>query len=561
MSAASKFTVLIAASLTICSVSQAAPSRVKLKGKMPRSGLSAITTDQNNLATTSTKQKFTLSPSSNKVRLAALQDDAVEAVTVFGIKKGSKVYNVANARAKGICAENAEAITAARLKAKRNSLITTSAAAALNIGTLRLDEENGMLYTKRTLPRNVLDTASGVGVDDNCVPSGFGKLGLSTQGSNSGNNLLAEEGGPVDDPDSDGIPNPFDVDDDGDGVLDNDDQNSIGGGVDDADGPKSFWVFSNFHQNMEESLNANAMSVNDDRINQALRIAAGLAIQVIGDGDINDVELDCGELEYCSQGGVGRGKEPFPDGLEFPEEFDSDGDGLGLITPGDSGDFQLGCFADAASGYAAKDKIKPGDVFLQKYLNESNKEVEVPGMLNFIFHTTPAVKTVVTGVQTYTPSYPVISGDAGTSANCFQVPASGDVIVTLTVWRPQRPPIPGSGESGFIDMGNLRLITNIPNGPCSGGPGMGCENGPGLCPSSVYSTTDSNLAIESDGLQDSMGDLPADSSQTFTYTINLTDCIETVSGVTWDAGESVTVPIQMKNVYGDNAAQNICFVR
>jgi hypothetical protein len=31
--------------------------------------------------------------------------------------------------------------------------------------------------------------------------------------------------------------------------------------------------------------------------------------------------------------------------------------------------------------------------------------------------------------------------------------------------------------------------------------------------------------------------------------------------VAWDAGEMLMVPVQMMNVYGDNAAQNVYFVR
>jgi hypothetical protein len=181
-------------------------------------------------------------------------------------------------------------------------------------------------------------------------------------------------------------------------------------------------------------------------------------------------------------------------------------------------------------------------------------------MLNFAFQTTPAVKTVVTGVRTYNVSYPISAGDAGTMTNPFHVPESGAVSVTITAWRPQREGIEAAGEADMMDMGNLRLVTNIPNGPCDSN-GMNCATGPGLCATTVYTESDPFLEVSSDGLQDSMGDAPADPANTFTYTMNLSACVESVSGVTWDAGEIVKVPIQMMNIYGDNAAQEVWFVR
>jgi hypothetical protein len=200
-------------------------------------------------------------------------------------------------------------------------------------------------------------------------------------------------------------------------------------------------------------------------------------------------------------------------------------------------------------------------VYLQRYADGEGAVVEVPGMLNFVFHTTPAVKTVQTGVRTYEVAYPVVPGSPGTRGNPFHVPTAGDATVTLTVWRPQRQGIAEAGEASLMDMGNLRLVTNLPQGPCDpAGPG-GCPSGPGLCPSSVYGEADPNLGIVFDGLQDALGDRPADPANAFTYTIDLSACVETVPGVSWDAGETLMVPVQMMNVYGDNAAQNVYFVR
>jgi hypothetical protein len=401
-------------------------------------------------------------------------------------------------------------------------------------------------------------------VDASCTPLGAGKLGIGTGALAAARPVIAadQHSGPPGtgeaDDDGDGLPNAFDADDDGDGILDNDDHDSRRG---DADGRRRFWVFSNFHQDMEHSLNANAMTVTPELIDAALVRSAGLAIQVAGGGEASEVRLDCGTLSYCTPGGTGRTREPYPDGRKFPEEMDPDAAGRGIITAGMTGDFQLAVFGAAPAGHRASEALRAGDVYLQRYTDDEGSVVEVPGMLNFVFHTTPAVKTVDTGVEVYTPVYPIAPDAPGTRVNPFRVPGTGHVRVTFTVWRPQRQGIGDAGEAPLMDMGNLRLVANLPNGPCQPGP-AGCPDpGPGLCPGSVFTTDDPHLAVVPDGLQDSLGDRPADPAHTFTYTIDLSACVESVPDVTWDPGEVVMVPVQMMNVYGDNATQNVFFVR
>jgi hypothetical protein len=349
--------------------------------------------------------------------------------------------------------------------------------------------------------------------------------------------------------------NAFDADDDGDAVLDNDDPDSRG--PQDPDTP-SFWVFSNFHQEFEDSLNANAMTVSKAMVDAALVKSAGLAMQVAS--STATVELDCGTLTYCAAGGTGRLREPYPDGVEFPEGADPDGNGFGTVTAGGSGDVQLRAFGDVPASYPASEHIAPGDVYLQRYTDATGKLIEVPGMLNFVFHTTPAVKAVETGVRTYAPTYPVTADAPGSRMNPFHVPTTGDVVVTFTVWRPQRPGIAAAGEAPLMDLGNLRLVANLPNGPCAVGAPGPCQSGPGLCPGSSFATTDPHLTVVPDGIQDSFGDQAANPANTFTYSLDLSACLGT-KGIAWNAGEAVMVPVQMMNVYGDNATQNVFFVR
>lgn len=549
--------ILASLSLIVCVVSasfvEAAP---RLKGKLTLGSgeqLLAIAPDGSSKSTSSSSFTLTLG---NKTGLYLLENSSVKAMTVFGIVKGKKVFSLARAKANGICG-SASAVTSLKLKKSKGNNV-------VNLGRLNRSESGNVLYPKRTVPKNQLNLQSLAEIDSNCEPVGAGSLGLSSVGGNARSARAfrsfdgeLEVSEPGEDQDGDGMPNVLDIDDDDDGVLDNDDSDNSSGNQSSA---KSFWVFSNFHVDIDKSLNANAASVTQSQIDSVMREHTGLAMQVAGPDDA-EVELDCGSLEYCSAGGVGRGKEPYPDGLEFPEDVDSDGDGEGTLTAGSTGDFQLACFSDAEAGYAASEKIAAGDVYIQRYTDSNGKVVEVPGMLNFVFHTNPAVKSVETGVRTYTPSYPVSAGGEGSIGNCFHVPETGDVSITITGWRPQRKGITSAGEAELMDMGNLRIIANIPSGPCPSGFGGSCEQGPGVCGGSFFTTSDPNLTVVSDGLQDSLGDTPADPSNTFTYTFNLSGCIESVSGVSWDPGEEVRLPFQMMNVYGDNTVQNICFVR
>jgi len=532
--------------LAVARIASAAPVR----GVLSETGLTLVALGADGGAVSTADQRFAVTPRDATGRLVLVAaDTTVHGPVVLAIKVGRRVYSVPQARKKQACT-----------KAAARAVMVFNARKPLDLGRVRV--EASVAYPTRRIPPKKLDATTGLArVDASCVPAGAGKLGI---GAADAAVVAAAEtdpaaGKPGEDPDQDGMASAVDADDDGDGILDNDDEGS--GGVPRANNPKSFWVFSNFHNDIQDSLNANALTVTKEMVDAALVRSAGLAIQVVESPAGSPVELDCGALAYCSQGGTGRSREPYPDGAEFPEAADPDGNGLGTITVGNGTDFQLACFEDAPAGYAASDAIRAGDVFLQRYTDETGAVVEVPGMLNFIFHTTPAVKQVVTGVRTYDVAYPVPPGAPGTRENPFHVPSTGDVAVTLTVWRPQRQGVPGAGEADLMDMGNLRVVTNIPNGPCAGELDSTCEQGPGLCAGEVYTTTDPNLTVRPDGLQDAMGDRAADPANTFTYTLRLSQCVESAPGVTWDAGEWVKVPLQMMNVYGDNAVQNVFFVR
>jgi hypothetical protein len=377
--------------------------------------------------------------------------------------------------------------------------------------------------------------------------------------------------GPGRDRDLDGVPSAFDIDDDGDMILDNLDSAAAVARVTDipmgppplgtpplgtppgpptTPGPASGTagaprIFSNLKLPIDGSLNVNA-GVTQGAIDAALAATATLAIAVPA-GDA--VELDCGTLTYCTTGGTGRA----PAGGAFPDAFDGDGDGLGTIAAGTTGDFQL------APG-APSSRIGSGDAFLWR-VTAGGRESLIPGVLNYQFVTTPAVTSYRVGAGAATTiTYPVPASATGTLANPIEVPATGTVSVDLTIWRPQRAAIAAAGEAGdWVDIGGLTYSIDLPNGPSAAGAPGG--QGPGLCDAGFLSSGDGSLAAGTEGLTDAAADRAPSPANTVNLAVDLTGCVASASGQSWDPGETLKVDIQARTNDGDNAAQAIWFRR
>jgi len=366
------------------------------------------------------------------------------------------------------------------------------------------------------------------------------------------------------DADLDGVPDTLDIDSDGDLVLNNEETPARTARA--AADERGFKLFSQLGAPLERSLNANATGVTDAAIDALVRgSTTGPTFQPIGmflDFQVlrgDQVELDCGGLSYCTSGGTGRVRAPggFDPGPNFPSCCDSDGDGFGTMTgtpsPAGGQEMQLYPLATAA-------QIKSGDVLIQR-VTSGGTETAVPSTLNFVFNTTPALTSwTSTGGQSGSVTYPVAAGAPGTSLNPFVVGAGadGNVVVSMTFWRPQRRAIAGAGETGdFIDIGHLqwssRLITAGQNQRVLDCPG-------------AYSTSDPNLspASASDpigGVIDGVDDAPANPSHTLTYSLNITSCLA-AKGVAFNSGDSVQLEIVARSqTAGDNSAQQVFFKR
>ena len=340
------------------------------------------------------------------------------------------------------------------------------------------------------------------------------------------------------DPDRDGIPNTLDIDDDGDLRLDNFESSARGTAAASISG-SPIGPRSKFQLEVDKTVNANAGSLTRQDIDSALAALGHISVTRL-DGDSQ--ELDCGGLSYCSRGGTGRWAytENQP---QFPECCDPDDDGFGTMrgSPGSfADDFWL-------RHGATSSEIRTGDVLVER-VTTNGVETQYPGVLQFVFATVPALISYHdTAGHSAAMQYPVARDGPGTAAHGLPISPGpdGQIRLTLIFWRPQRLPI-GSESGNWIDIGGLTYTT-----------GLGCV--PDLpdpeacalkqCPLSAYSTREDFTRttfndFEAGGLVDQQVDVPADPSDTFSYDVNLTKCLNDPRGaglktkpIPWARGE------------------------
>ncbi len=360
-------------------------------------------------------------------------------------------------------------------------------------------------------------------------------------------------GSAIGDLDRDGVSDPLDIDDDGDLVLDNLDATSRGSaGVsaqasEDGGSPlaESFtaypWLIS------RDPANANALppGPESDALIEATLQGDGRVVISPGrlleaDPSISSVELDCGNpqggeepgLTYCTLGGSGEADTSSPgeaSSVPYPACCDTDGDGFGSLFPYTIGADENGL---GLLHRATSEQIATGDVLIARIEHsDGSPDEEVVTSLAYVFATAPALVSYDDGQgnsvtidyppPSENPEYPVEAGPGG------------DVVLTLTFWRPQRPSIPPE-EDGWIDVGGLG------HGTVADGADIA---DPGLCDQTTYSNLEPGFTpiqvggyFGGDGLRDPVEDRPASPNNTFSYQVNLTECRE-LKGGTFGPGE------------------------
>lgn len=147
-------------------------------------------------------------------------------------------------------------------------------------------------------------------------------------------------------------------------------------------------------------------------------------------------------------------------------------------------------------------------------------------------------------------------------------PSTGDVVLTLTFWRPQRRPIPA--EPGYSDPPTAWTdIGGLAYAVAAGFGGGGCPQAafsradppdPNLDPA----TPDSAPVVfnnDRGGFMDLAADRPASATNTLTYRLNLTRCLA-ANGLSFDPGEERTFTFEgITPTFGGRAGQEVVFKR
>jgi hypothetical protein len=463
----------------------------------------------------------------------------------FRITRPAKVVTLHLRTADGIYAGP---IVVGREKAGKRAILGVNAGA--NLGRIEVNARKGYAKVKRRLPKKLIDTSRHARAKKG-VPIGAGKFGrvLSRK----------TKGGAPGDLDVDGVSDPLDIDDDGDRILDSNDRNTGGSSRARASQAASeFHAFTRLTLTLDQTVNANAAALTDAQIDAAVSTYSDLLLTLLPGAKR---ELDCGDpntgLVYCrkngSTGKIAQYPNPPSTWPSFPGCCDDDGDGFGTLTPDPGSGTAPGAPPEGAMTLhhgATTAQIGTGDVLIQRVSDANDVETGAfPSTQQFVFATVPALVSYTDGQgNSATVSYPVPGpnpgpGGPGTRGNGFPVAApcpTCDVVVTLTYWRPQRTPIPG--DAGYGVPGAWTDIGGLVYSPALADLGF-------RCPQSLISESDPNLltpsaadrnlpALSNDqgGFIDQAADQSANPANTFTYTVNLTQCLA-AKGLSFNSGE------------------------
>jgi len=422
-------------------------------------------------------------------------------------------------------------------RVERGKVAILGVEAGAKLGRVELKVRKGYAKVKRKRAERWIDATREARAKQG-IPIGAGKLGLVRS--------KRIKGGAPGDSDLDGVPDTLDIDDDGDLILDGYDPSTKAraSGVALQSARTAFFnVNTTLSPIATGGVNINGGS-SDQQIAAAQQEREWIGL-LWGGVDPGSAEVDCGTLVYCSAGGTGRylatGVTPFADALPFPACCDPDGDGRGSLL-----DTQPSAAASDFHGMllyvgAPAGQIGAGDVLIER-ATSGGTPVELVSTMGFVFSTYPVLAAYDDGQgDSETFSYPNANAPLPVRAG-----PSGDVVVKLTFWRPQRRRIEGEqGKSEWMDVGHLDYTA-------SARPRFSPI--PSHCPLSSYSDIDPNLTAQPSGdplppgfeethLEDLKDDQPSSPVNTFTYTLNLTACLAS-NGLSLSTTEPMNIEFQ-----------------
>ena len=415
--------------------------------------------------------------------------------------------------------------------------------AGANLGKLRM--KHGYAVPAKPLAKKFIDVKHEA-LATRAGPIGAGRLGFVKS-------KAAGPAGPGRDADRDGIPGAFDVDDDGDLVLDNVDPpaRTARAALAVPLNATPWWVInaglevSYISDDTGRTQGAAGYALNQDaagpfandanfeKLRDTIMKDRGELFFLIDDTDPS--QLDCGGLSYCRPGGTGFSHTR---DHRFPDQFDDDKNGFGLMTA-------AGAFAEGQNGLGTMQAFSPNDVFGlapmaganeiesgQAFIQKFARGVDQPMEIDTIFGTVPALQSWSDGTTDHPITYPVPRGGNGSESTPFEIDknAGGDYVVTLSVWRPQRRPIPGSDETApWIDMGQL-FYTVV---------GKTVEQNRRVwhCPDSALTPVGDAYVGESGHIVDGGSDGPVNPANTMKFTVNLSACMRASGLGDWKPGD------------------------
>lgn len=308
------------------------------------------------------------------------------------------------------------------------------------------------------------------------------------------------------------------------------------------------WMSQMFLE-MNETVNEDAAGVSLEEINSTLQRSLNLKLLDVPSG-VERLELDCNGLSFCSQGGSGQAElEGLPQNapgfgaVPFPGSALDPASGFGELIGPAAPSGLLGSDANGAHEFslnpnATSAQIGSGDV-ITLLETAAGATTALPTAIDFVFNTVPAIAAWSDSAgDSGTISYPDTSG-LGTFGNPIKVAAgpNGDVVMSFTVYRPQRQGIPGAGEPPFMDIGHLGYTIDYASAPTPDSTAIGSTAAP-QCPASSYSDPSPTLTLETgsgggelkpppgDGmLIDSAEDTPASAANTISFSVDLTQCL------------------------------------
>jgi hypothetical protein len=561
---------MLAICLGVPASSSAAP-RKPITGRLDTPGYTVIALTADGRATTvrASDGRFRLTPADARVtlHLRAPGGGYAGPIVLEGISVAQARAAVAKARKAVAAATRAQANARTRSAARRLSSARArlkAAEASLRAAQKRAADRKhwAVVWVRAGAPLGKIRvrTAAGVavarGLSDSVwtssviatrriqatagVPVGAGTTGFVRSARSDG-----AAGG---DRDRDGVPDVIDVDDDGDLVLDDYDTSSTARAAQTVQAAQAGGAFPDgSHVHVTTGLGAEftADVTNANSGSTAAQIATGqqhaghLNLSWTG-FDPGTAELDCGTLVYCTAGGTGRftpnaGRQfTRADAAPFPECCDADHDGLGTLTPGGPGATGVpGGGTMAMYHGATSDQLHTGDVVIARG-TVNGTVTESASSIGFVYATFPVVAAFDDGQgHSATFTYP---RDPAAAQSPVRTGPDGDVVLRLTLWRPQRPRTAGDPGTGtWMDVGNLAYIVAV----------GGSSTQPD-CPQRSFSALDGNLRaltsspapqidLGAGGFADVGGDRPADPANTLSFTLNLSDCLRS-KGMTMPSG-------------------------